>query len=445
MSYALASKKRKFHRVLDSISLGSSQKPASPQLSVAGGDNLMLSGTTQPNPSIKRVRLSRDDSPDSTSATPSNRLISRHSTPSTTSLRPSFVPWDRERFLERLETFRNVERWKPQPDAINEVQWAKRGWSCTDKVRVECVGGCGHSVVVKLPDDIDDLEEYDSEKIADRKEVRAQLVVKYQSLIVEGHAEKCPWRKSGCDDSIQRLSLAKAEPALHNLRARYLNLLSVGGRLPPMETLKLPEKFDIGLTLSSLPPGALSDDVKPSDNTTETNTPKDVTPSKDMENSNEHPSIVTNKTAFTLAFFGWDVSGEASAGLAGCKACFRRLGLWMYIPKEDGSAALYSELDIVSEHLDYCPWINSESQSGRKSGLCGWEALGRVMESEHRRQTWSKNETSKAEQVSTSSTEPAPEQADEETRKTKDREWWAKLRRVRQALQPKGAKKAKPT
>lgn len=29
--------------------------------------------------------------------------------------------------------------------------------------------------------------------------VGAQLVLKYQNLIAEGHAEKCPWRNSGCD------------------------------------------------------------------------------------------------------------------------------------------------------------------------------------------------------------------------------------------------------
>ncbi|EEQ27614.1 C3HC zinc finger domain-containing protein [Microsporum canis CBS 113480] len=395
MSYALASKKRKFHRVLDSISLGSSQKSSSPQPSLAGEDKLMLSGTAQINPSIKRVRLSRGENTDDSTPLPSRNTLSRHSTPSTTSLRPSFVPWDRERFLERLETFRNVERWKPQPDAINEVQWAKRGWSCTDKTRVECVGGCGQSVVVKLPDDIDELEEYDSEKIADRREVRAQLVIKYQNLIVEGHAEKCPWRKSGCDDSIQRLPLTKAETALHSLQTRYKNLLSAGSRLPSMETLILPEKFDQEFMLASLPPEILA-----GGGPAEIHTPADVPPSEETEDSSEKPLFTADKTALALALFGWDISGDANAGL---------------------------------------------SQSGRKLGQCGWETLGRVIESEHRRQIWSKNQALRAENPSPSPAEQTPEQLDEETRKTKDREWWAKLRRVRQILQPKGAKKTKPT
>lgn len=35
-----------------------------------------------------------------------------------------------------------------------------------------CVSGCGGSVVVKLPDEIDELDGYDAEKVQERKEVR---------------------------------------------------------------------------------------------------------------------------------------------------------------------------------------------------------------------------------------------------------------------------------
>jgi hypothetical protein len=38
-------------------------------------------------------------------------------------------------------------------------------------MRVECVGGCGRSVVVKLLGDIDEIEDYDSDKIEERKRV----------------------------------------------------------------------------------------------------------------------------------------------------------------------------------------------------------------------------------------------------------------------------------
>lgn len=68
-----------------------------------------------------------------------------------------------------------MDRWSSKPAAINEVQWAKRGWICTDASRVSCVGGCGGSVVVKLPEEIDELDGYDSEKVKDRNEVRTYL------------------------------------------------------------------------------------------------------------------------------------------------------------------------------------------------------------------------------------------------------------------------------
>lgn len=282
------------------------------------------------------------------------------------------------------------------------------------------------------------------------------MVLKYQNLIAEGHAERCPWRKSGCDgitprhehifyqgltnifiDSIHRLPLTNAETTLRNLQIRYKNLVSAGIRLPPINVLIFPEKFNLESTLAYLPPGIL-------DSRAEISEPANTVPSSDTEGSTEKTLPALNKAAFALAFFGWDIAGEANAGLAGCKACFRRLGLWMYTPREDGSDPLYSELNVVGEHLDYCPWINPGSQSGNKSGQCGWEALSRVVESEHRRHMWSKNKPVQAEQTSSSQTENIPELLDEETRKTKDREWWAKLLRVRQVLQPKGTKKTKP-
>lgn len=172
MSYAIESKKRKFHRILESIS-----KPATP-------DNASKQQTQPPtataqdrvpaNLSIKKVRLSSNDSSDFTSVRDSILKPTRPTTRTSvsTTKRPTFVPWDRNVFLERLETFRRVDRWTSKPSPINEVQWAKRGWICTDTMRVSCVSGCGGSVVVKLPDEIDELDGYDVEKVQERKEVR---------------------------------------------------------------------------------------------------------------------------------------------------------------------------------------------------------------------------------------------------------------------------------
>lgn len=172
MSYALESKKRKFHRVLESLSKpltpDNAPKPA-PAAPATAQDRLAA------NLSMKKVRLSSANPAELTAVRNSIHKISRPAhriASATSSKRPTFVPWDRERFLERLETFRRVDRWTSKPAPINEVQWAKRGWICTDVMRVSCVSDCGGAVVVKLPDEIDELDGFDIEKVEERKEVR---------------------------------------------------------------------------------------------------------------------------------------------------------------------------------------------------------------------------------------------------------------------------------
>lgn len=62
---------------------------------------------------------------------------------------PAYAPWDRAAFLDRLRTYRFVDKWGAKPAAVNEVAWAKRGWVCTDKNRVRCTV-CRREVVVKV-------------------------------------------------------------------------------------------------------------------------------------------------------------------------------------------------------------------------------------------------------------------------------------------------------
>ena len=91
-----------------------------------------------------------------------------------------------------------------KPEKINEVQWAKRGWSCVGKERVGCVGGCGKEVVIKLEDDGEQVQQDENETSADedqdwREGAREQLIEKYAEMIVTGHDGGCLWRRRGCD------------------------------------------------------------------------------------------------------------------------------------------------------------------------------------------------------------------------------------------------------
>ncbi|OJD10968.1 hypothetical protein AJ78_08158 [Emergomyces pasteurianus Ep9510] len=466
MSYTLATKKRKFHRVLDSLSGGANvQKSSNADSSTRKHDaTTAASAASVKYPTIKKVRLASSSctaGPDDMIVGKSVSNISRNSSLSPSSQhRPNFVPWDRERFLERLETFRRVDRWSPKPAPINEVQWAKRGWSCVDVMRVECVGGCGRAVVVKLPEDnLDEVTEDgdDNDKIIERREVpEERLVEEYSKRIADGHSERCPWRKSGCDDTIQRLPLTNPETAVNGLQKRYLNLTHLESKLPPVDNIDRPAELNMGQTVKILPPTFLSDSPERDDRESTENLSQQPCEKEDNQAEVSTLAIVEdiNRSAFVLAMFGWDAAPEVGVGLATCGACFRRLGLWMYKPKEDGSVSVYAKLDVVGEHMEYCPWVNPGTQSGGRKPVLhssngklqsGWEILGQAIKTMHRRRTRNDVPSTPAE---TASQEPPtiPVEAkvdDDEMRKVRDREWWAKLRRVRQSLQVKAPKKTK--
>ncbi|KAL3479928.1 C3HC zinc finger-like-domain-containing protein [Aspergillus californicus] len=443
MSYALETKKRKFHRVLESLTKPSTTDSAQPSA---------LSSTAEHAPSAKKARLSgRDDSLLSSvrkDILKITRPASRASSVSSQS-RPSFVPWDRERFLERLETFRRVDRWSPKAPAVNEVEWAKRGWICTDVARVTCVGGCGGSVVVKIPDELDELDGYDYEKIQERKEVRVKLVKEYADLMVKGHGENCPWRNKGCDATIHRLPLTNPDSATSSFQTRYSNLLKMADQLPESTSLQVPGSFNAKDVMSMLPVGAL--------HMPEFDQKATETQQRGSENSQEtdpqHPvevDVAINEAAFTLAFFGWD-SVDGAKGLAGCSACFRRLGLWMYKPKNNGDDSTLDPLDVANEHMEYCPWINRVTQSstanssGKTEGLHnGWESLAQALKVKHLRQArlgTSISSRAGSEAPSPSMDGPVVDETNDDVKKAKDREWWAKIRRMRQVLNVKSPKR----
>lgn len=482
MPTALSTTKRKFHKILDSISNASSTSLATSH----GKYN--ASTTTLPanmDPPAKKPRIARPTSafgPPSARATavprpstgvskvtkqaaPSETLGGKHKT-------PNFAPWDRRQFLKRLKTYRHVDKWMGKPEKINEVKWAKRGWSCVGKDRVGCVGGCAKEVVITLEssrihkeneeEPLSDDEAYEDEW---REKAQEALVEKYVEMIVTSHDEGCLWRRRGCDsmqesfsditkeikltipiDTIQRLPLAHRTTAIDELRHRYESLVAMASELPFNPSA--PEDLDISKTLvqtASLlcspvhppPDGAqhiLLDPFKP---------------------SNADPPLQSNASALTLALFGWQAEEGHVSGLATCKACFRRLGLWLFkspSTKTDSQSSM-ERLDVVGEHRDYCPWINSLSQNGTASrrssldGLAGWQVLLRAVNVsiiDRKSESGATSVTSKdmddvASEVAsvTSLATTSRERKDEEER---DKERWAKLKRLRQVFQVKRGK-----
>jgi hypothetical protein len=147
--------KRKLHNLLESIT-SSSTEPS--DLLVGGSQSSTDSKTSQAKrPRLDRPTVARSDVLQRTTST-----LSRPNTATEPKGALGFAPWDRTQFLTRLSSFRHVDKWTAKPRPINEVQWAKRGWSCYGRERVKCIGACGKELVIKLsaPDSEDSQAEY---------------------------------------------------------------------------------------------------------------------------------------------------------------------------------------------------------------------------------------------------------------------------------------------
>ena len=468
MSYALSTTKRKFHRILDSISNTSSISLPGKEKH-ARASTVTLPNTTDTPPKRQRLERPKSSYASSSSQNSSHPPLSAVTAPTASKVetrvqekkKPAFVPWDREEFLARLKTFRHVDKWMSKPEEINEVEWAKRGWKCVGKERVGCAS-CAAEVVIKLEDDEREMKGITDEEI-DEEEWRAaaqeELVKKYADMIVTEHDEGCLWRIRGCDGkhersplqprilltsiciaTIYRLPLTHPPSSLDSLLYRYQSLSAMALELP--STVLSPEQVDVP-ALSKVFVAML----------------RSKGAYVETENASQQQNLEEiNDQAFALALFGWQAEEEHITGLATCNACFRRLGLWLYktrpSSKEGGDeVAIMSGLDVVSEHREYCPWINSTSQNGGRvtkdsdtaalTPSAGWETLVQVLKNSHfaRREamplSFIENPQQRDDAASVVETISSGEPEDQAARDAKDKERWAKLKKLKQVFHVK--------
>lgn len=177
--------------------------------------------------------------------------------------------------------------------------------------------------------------------------------------------------------------------------------------------------------------------------------------------SSSTPSI--NREALTLALFGWQAEPSPIPGLATCHACFRRLGLWLFKYTSPPSSPSMTRLDVVAEHRDYCPWVNPDSQSlavtshdqhqpntpgSSTSDLAGWEILSRVVNiSAHLSRIENGARPSSPMEVNgvdgdgeSEAVAVLDEVGNNKATDVKDRERWAKLKKLRQVFHVKRGK-----
>ena len=389
MPEALATTKRKFHKLLDSR-FGSPSAPAA-----AATPPRPVSQGTISEPATKRIR--------SGGSTTSLAASLRNKPVPATSINPvrgepNFAPWSHDAFIKRLRSFGPVTNWHPKPDAINEVQWAKRGWWCVDTNTVGCKGGCQQRVAVKVEpivkrrrvqaegDDQEQEEEDDEDDEGNQEELERALVDKYKELIIEGHSDDCLWRKAGCKDDIYRLPIVKSTVWQPELRTRYQSLLRLS---PFLENLTLqPAELDPSPNkiLANLPTSLL-DKQEDKSNGEDTNEESEITEE-------------TKHKVLKVAVCGWHGSTESSTQLLACEACFQRIGLWMYQPDykphrfgddDDGEEEEDRSLDLIQLHREHCPWRNPIMQAatgnyaGKSAHAILLDVLDRYIDEQRRR------------------------------------------------------------
>ncbi|KAI8955391.1 C3HC zinc finger-like-domain-containing protein [Xylaria longipes] len=367
---------------------------------------------------------------------------------------PRYCPSDRDELIRRLGTFQELTEWTPKPDQVNEIEWAKRGWVCQGKERVRCTL-CHKELVVKT-----------NTRTADGKQVPAVagsdveqgLAKRFAELIVEAHEEDCLWRRHGCDDSLLRLPLAVPQTALSSLRERYDDLCTRPSFLPYSFNLRLPPTLDLKAAKSQLPPTFFTDPPPPSTNPS---SPNDV--------------------ALALALTGWQGLTHPRIGAvpnsATCTTCLRRLGLWMFRSKEVDEAtgevivpAPMDHLDPIREHRFFCPWRNASVQQNpgakTKDTKAAWEVLAQTLKNNaylrqeadksarrtlfHRptasvpgTPSRSRKQDGEGDTIPATPDKLEDEEEDMAARDVKDKERWAKLRRVKSLFDTKGGRKSR--
>ena len=318
MSYAIETKKRKFERILESLTDGAAPQPRK-SLNSRNNESAALPVSDTALDASKRRRI-----------TPTSILSSSRAA-STTSLTGHYLPSSRQAFLERLETFRQVTKWHvPSTEPINASAWVKRGWICVDTDTVFC-GSCKERLWIDLevkhrepPENDtnpnaqseDESEQYDLDK-----EVYEGLTKRYEEMIITTHSESCPWRKRGCDASIQRIEgLLNTINTLASLKSRYDSLS------------ERPDEFPAVLEL-------------PSAQATE----------QDLDRFEFEGMQKPHRNILRIAVCGWQRKSE---DVIECRHCLRSLGLWLY----RGDEPAMDKLDPVESHLEYCPWRSPDAQ-----------------------------------------------------------------------------------
>ncbi|KAF9210052.1 hypothetical protein BGZ59_009848 [Podila verticillata] len=273
-----------------------------------------------------------------------------------------YMPWSREQFDERLQTFK-PSTWFDKPKLVNAVECAKRGWINTSDDRLECCGGCGGVVIVKIDQD---LEVEGSKKSEDG-------IDSVQDLDDDFTPE------FDIEDSIYKFPVVSQSRARQELAERAKKLQTMANS-PLIVHVRHP------LT------------------------------TEQIEHIGRMVPDVTDLKLLALAMFGWTVPEKMQ--VLSCQACHTQCS---YIPSVDnfldddddilmegddgqGHGQKDSGFDAVHSHKWYCYWVDPEHNLPKKEE--GWKALVQLLMPKDRKDPKASGSTGSADSDSGARLEP---------------------------------------
>lgn len=256
------------------------------------------------------------------------------------------------------------------------------------------------------------------------------------------------------------------------LRRRYDELCTRAAFLPLEANVRLPDALDLDTMTSLLPDDFLTGS------------------SPDQSSGGS-----LNRVALALALIGWQGLSDSRLGpvtnSASCHSCLRRLGLWMFSAGDQGekpTSPPMDHLDPLREHRFYCPWKSAQAQSSARAlpgaeseATPAWQVLLQTIRNESELRSVYEGRPTAASTASAILTEaalPSPAAStpadgetggppsgfyarnevrspdlgsefsssaatgdEEKARQVKDKQRWARLRKVKSLFDTKGARK----
>ncbi|KAF9946542.1 hypothetical protein BGZ70_003169 [Mortierella alpina] len=298
--------------------------------------------------------------------------------------RKRYMPWSRDQFHERLETFK-PSTWFDKPKMVNAVECAKRGWINTSDDRLECCGGCGGVVIVRIDlesdaarrQDVTDTDgqdgssnaavksdfDFDLDDFISEQDIEV-LGPKFHAMLTENHVAPCPWKTHPCDDNIYKFPVVSQSQARQDLLDRAQRLESIVSD-PLISTVRHPLSVE---QLEAL--------------------------EKSFQNGPSTKPLI-------LSLFGWTTVEKQR--VLSCQACHTQCtfisGMGSQAAttihdsttEDDGMGQDDEDdtaFDVVQSHKWYCYWINSSYDQDCKEGwLILYETVTAANRAKHEAET----------------------------------------------------------